>query len=224
MRCTYFVFIFFFILTPIAFCQTNIIDKIQQLQPSIVSVQTSLTKIINIPDSKDKRTAIYTRTGAGVIIDSSGIIVTNTHTIINAPSISVVLNDGRSFPARLIIANLDYDFSLLKIDTPEPLIATELANSNSANLGEPIVAIGSSELNQNSLLAGEISSLVTNRSSGSVEFVEVNLSLYRGDSGGPVFDRNGRLLGIIMAKHKLKQNSAVIIAANKIRELYWHSK
>ncbi len=216
------VLVFLFPLT--AFAENNIIDKIQQLQQGIVTVETELVKIINVPNSHNKRTATYTRSGCGVIIDASGIIVTNTHTIINAPAIYVILPNGQKIPAEVVFASLSHDFSLLKIQTDQPLTAITLADSNTAKIGEPIIIVGNSDFNQSSLLSGNIQRILASRSSNIIEFIEVNVYLHKGDSGGPVFDRNGHLLGIVMAKHKSAQNIAVIIAANKIRDEYWHYK
>ncbi len=206
------------------FAEENIIDKIQLLEPSIVTVQTELVKIITMPNSQNRKTATYTRTACGVIIDPSGIIVTNTHTIINAPVVYVILPTGEKIQAEVMFASLGYDFSLLKINTKTPLTALSLADSNAAQVNEPIIAVGSTEFNKSTLLSGTIVNLVTSQSTGNVEFIDINVNLYHGDSGGPVFDRNGRLLGIVMAKHKSLQNIAVIIASNKIRDEYWHYK
>ncbi len=205
-----------------AFAQDNLINKIQQLEQGIVTVSTELVKIQHNDNDKDRRVVTYSRTGSGVVIDSSGIIVTNTHTIINAPYIWVILADGTKYQADVIGVNMDYDFSLLKINPPSPLIAIQLADSNSAHIDDEIIAIGSSELNQSSMLSGKITSIVQNKTTGNTEFVEVRLNLYKGDSGGPVFDRNGRLLGIVMAKHKMAEDKGVIIASNKIRDEYWN--
>lgn len=222
MKKLYCGLILFFISPPLF--ADNIIDRIQQLEGSIVAIHTELIKDLKAPNNPNKKSAIYTRNAAGIIIDPTGIIVTNTHTIINAPIIWVTLTNGSRYQASLLSARVDDDFSLIKIKPDQPLQAVELANSNSANLGEPIIAIGNSEFNQRTLLSGEIKTLLTNKQNGNVEFIAINLNLYRGDSGGPVFDRNGRLLGMVMAKLKTENASTFIIPANKIREQYWHDK
>ena len=112
------------------------------------------------------------------------------------------------------------DFSFLKIDPPYPLKAVTWADSSQAQLGEPIIALGNSDYNHQSILGGQITSLIESMSSGSIELLELNLNLYQGDSGGPILNQEGQLLGLVMAKRKNEDRKSYAIASNKIRQEY----
>ncbi|MEI7998130.1 MAG: serine protease [Candidatus Omnitrophota bacterium] len=215
-------FIIYFLLlsTPsLSWAQENsLIAQMQNIQSSLVEIKTTFSRTLRTP--KGTGLASYERHGAGIIIDSSGIIVTNTHIIRNAPHIFVSLANGKTFKAKVILAN-EADFSFLKINTHLPLKPITWADSSLAQLGEPIIAIGgSSDLNHQSILGGKITSLIESKSSGNIELLELNVNLYEGDSGGPILNRQGHLLGLIMAKRKKEDRKSYAIASNKIRREY----
>ncbi len=201
--------------------ESNLIDRIQQTEKSIVTVRTELTRVMH---TTPPQTATFYRTAAGLVIDSSGIIVTNTHTIINAPFIFVILRDGTKLPAQVLFASGEYDFSFLRIHPPHPLYRVQWADSSLVNIGDPIIAVGNSDYDNQSIMSGHVKSILQNRSSASNEFLELDLDLYHGDSGGPVLDYQGRLLGMIMAKRESQLNSSIAIASNKIHQQYLQYK
>jgi S1-C subfamily serine protease len=209
--------------------QNSIIDKLQKASDSIVEIKTVYAKALKGQPVGDRASGLvvtptrlvsYERNGAGVILDASGLVVTNTHTIINAPHIFVVLNDGTKLEAQVAFVSPTYDFSFLKVNFPKGLKPMPLADSSKTVLGQSIIVIGNSEYNNRSILSGEVVNIFQSQSTGEVELIGVNLDLYRGDSGGPIIDAQGRLLGIVMAKEKSKQRSSIAIASNKIREQY----
>ncbi len=209
--------------------QMSLIDRVQKMQPSLVEVKTVYSKILRTEAAADpatglavvgRRMANFERSGTGLVIDPDGLVVTNTHIILNAPEIFVILSDGTKLPADVAFVSVGYDFSFLKVHSPRPLKAIQWADSSLVRLGQPVIATGNSDLNNESILSGEVSSIIQNRSTGEVELIEVNLSLYRGDSGGPVWDYEGRLLGMIMAKNKSQDRAGFAIASNRIHEQY----
>lgn len=204
-----------------AWGHSTLIERIQKTQNSIVTVQTELTKIMH---TSPPRSATFQRTGAGLIIDPSGIIVTNTHIIINAPFIFVILKDGTKLPAQVLFASGNYDFSFLRIQPPYHLQSVKWADSSRIAIGDPIIAIGNADFDLKSILSGHIKSIIQSVSTGTNDFLELDLDLYRGDSGGPVLDDQGRLLGLIMGQRESQQNSSIAIAANKIHQQYLQYK
>ena len=211
-----FSFLLFFMTANIALAETSIIDHVQKLQSSLVLVHTVYTKI-----AADKTHSVsYERTGSGIIIDAHGLIVTNTHTIINAPHIFVILHNGKKVEADVVFANVEYDFSLLRIQPPFALKAISWADSSQVKIGEQIIAVGSSDVNNQSILSGVITGLVQSQSTGDNELLETNLNLYKGDSGGPILNQYGHLLGIVRAKSKTEENTSYAIASNTIRKQY----
>ncbi len=209
-----------------AFAAISVIERMQQAQESIVEIKTELTKVLRTKSDSEgvMRQATFQRSGAGVIIDSSGLIVTNTHTIINAPFIFVILSTGEKLPAQVAYVSPSHDFSFLKINANKKLQAAPWADSDKANLGERVIGIGNSIYNNQSILSGQITSFLQSKSTANNEFIETDLNLYHGDSGDPIFNSNGQLLGIIMANRKSQQRVSLAIASNKIREQYLQYK
>lgn len=215
-----------FLLTLITFNLTSfcwakdksLLSRMQNVQPSIVSVRTVLERTLTTKSGR-QGIASYERNGAGIIIDASGIIVTNTHIIINAPKILVALSNGKVYEATPLYAS-EADFSFIKINTGYPLNPIPWADSSKAALGQPIIAIGNSEYNNQSILGGEITSLLESMSNNTIEMIELNLNLYQGDSGGPILNQNGEFLGLIMAKRTTQDRKSYAIASNKIRQEY----
>src|SRR5689334_19197267 len=103
---------------PLAWAGTGLIDRIQETEKSMVTVRTELTRLMH---TDPPRTATFYRTAAGLVLDPSGIVVTNTHTIIDAPFIFVILHDGTKLPAQVLFASGPYDFSFLRIHPSRPL-------------------------------------------------------------------------------------------------------
>lgn len=194
------------------------IEHIQSLEKSLVEIRTVYHKVISTPEGK--KNASYTRQGTGIIINNDGYIVTNTHIIRNAPQIIVTLSDGTTYSPKVLYVSIDHDFSIIKIDAPVLLPSVSFADSSAVRLGESIMAIGSSDFNNHSILVGNITSIIQSFSQKTIEFLEVNLNLYKGDSGGPIFNRQGQLLGMVMGKHQSRDRSSLCIASNKIREQY----
>ena len=203
-----------------AFADENPIARIENLKDSLIEVRTVYKKV----SRPQNRIVSYERKGAGIIMDPSGLIVTNTHTILNAPHILVILRDGTELQAQVAFVAPDYDFSFLKVAAPRPLKAIRWADSSKARLGQEILGVGSSDYDNQSILAGRIKSLVQSRSTGMNEMLEVDLNMSKGDSGGPILDRQGRLLGLVMAKQKSQERSTFAIASNKILEAYMNHK
>jgi len=200
---------------------SGLIDRIQQTERSIVTIRTELTRVMH---TDPPQVATFYRTAAGIVLDPSGIIVTNTHTIIHAPFIFVILRDGTKLPADLLFASGEYDFSFLRIHPPHPLISVKWADSSLINIGDPIIAIGNSDYDDQSIMSGHVKGIFQSHSTSTNDFLELDLDLYHGDSGGPILDEEGRLLGMVMAKQETADNTSIAIASNKIHQQYLQYK
>ncbi|MGE9516144.1 MAG: Do family serine endopeptidase [Solitalea-like symbiont of Tyrophagus putrescentiae] len=147
--------------------------------------------------------------GSGVIISSDGYIVTNNHVVDGSESIEVVLNDKRSFNAKIIGTDPDTDLALIKIEARD-LKYLEFGDSDSVQVGEWVMAIGN-PLNLNSTVtAGIISAKARNigilrsnnwdsesKASAAIEaFLQTDAVINRGNSGGPLVNITGQLIGI----------------------------
>lgn len=135
--------------------------------------------------------------GSGFIIDEQGIIVTNNHVIADADDIDVVLTDGRSYPAQLIGRDEATDLAVLQIEPDEPLPAVSFGDSDALRIGDWVVAIGNPFGLGGSVSLGIVSAMNRNIGAGPYDsFIQTDAAINRGNSGGPLFDLNGNVVGV----------------------------
>jgi serine protease Do len=138
-----------------------------------------------------------TSLGSGFIIDSSGLIVTNDHVVENADDITVTLNDGTSLPARLIGHDDKTDLALLRVKAKTPLPAAHFGDSDSAHIGDWVIAIGNPFGLGSTVTAGIVSARNRDIDAGPYDdFIQTDAPINRGNSGGPLFDMAGNVVGI----------------------------
>ena len=135
--------------------------------------------------------------GSGFIIDASGVIVTNNHVIKGADKITVTLHDGTTFKAKLLGADTRMDLAVLKIDVHHPLPTVAWGNSDHARIGDWVMAIGNPFGLGGTVTAGIISARGRNIHEGPYDnFIQTDAPINMGNSGGPLFDMNGNVIGI----------------------------
>jgi serine protease Do len=135
--------------------------------------------------------------GSGFIIDSAGYIVTNNHVIADADEISVTLHDDTTLKATLVGHDERTDLALLKIDAKKPLTAVPWGDSDKTRVGESVVAIGNPFGLGGTVTAGIISARSRDIGSGAYDdFLQTDASINRGNSGGPMFNVAGEVIGI----------------------------
>ncbi|WP_035257416.1 Do family serine endopeptidase [Desulfatirhabdium butyrativorans] len=135
--------------------------------------------------------------GSGFIIDKQGYIVTNNHVIENATKIKVKLKSGKQFEAELVGRDPSTDIALIKIKSTEPLTELPLGDSDSLQVGQWVVAIGSPFGLEQTVTAGIISAKGRVIGSGPYDnFLQTDASINPGNSGGPLIDMNGQVIGI----------------------------
>lgn len=138
--------------------------------------------------------------GSGVIIDAQkGYVVTNNHVINNADKISLKLEDGREFKAKLVGADPLSDVALLQIEDPRNLTAIKLADSDKMRVGDFTVAIGNPFGLGQTVTSGIVSALgrsTGNSDEGYESYIQTDAAVNQGNSGGPLINLNGELIGI----------------------------
>ncbi len=135
--------------------------------------------------------------GSGFIIDPEGYVVTNNHVIDKAEEITVTLNGGDHYPAKIVGRDPKTDLALLKIDADEPLPYVEFGDSGSAEVGDWVIAVGNPFGLGGSVSAGIISARGRDIQSGPFDdYLQIDAPINRGNSGGPLFDRNGKVIGV----------------------------
>ena len=193
-------------------------DLAGQLLPTVVNIATTETlkptaQNQQMPDlppdselqqlfkgllDKDKNVPRkVTSLGSGFVIDPSGLIVTNNHVIDGAEQITVTLNDGTSLPAKLVGRDEKTDLALLRVKPLKPLASTRFGDSNKARVGDWVVAIGNPFGLGSTVTAGIVSARNRDIAAGPYDdFIQTDAPINRGNSGGPLFDMDGNVIGI----------------------------
>ncbi len=190
-------------------------DLAESLMPSVVNISTSQTIVTKSnpfpgfefpPGSpfedmfKDFGTPQQKKAyalGSGFIIDSSGIIVTNNHVINDAEDILVRFEDGKEYEAKVIGADPLSDLAILKIKSNEKFKPVKFGDSDKARIGDWVIAIGNPLGLSGTVTAGIISARNRNIGMSRYEdFIQTDASINQGNSGGPLFNMDGDVIGI----------------------------
>jgi serine protease Do len=135
--------------------------------------------------------------GSGFVIDPSGIVVTNNHVIEGADEINVIFQDNTSIRAELLGTDPRTDLAVLRIKTERPLAAVNWGNSDEASVGDWVLAIGNPFGLGGSVTAGIISARGRDIRQGLYDdFIQTDAAINRGNSGGPLFNLQGQVIGI----------------------------
>ncbi|MHC4050688.1 Do family serine endopeptidase [Bradyrhizobium sp. 25ACV] len=135
--------------------------------------------------------------GSGFIIDTSGVVVTNNHVIADADEINVILNDGTKIKAELVGVDKKTDLAVLKFKPTKPLVAVKFGDSDKLRLGDWVVAIGNPFSLGGTVTAGIVSAKNRDISSGPYDsYIQTDASINRGNSGGPLFNLDGDVIGV----------------------------
>jgi serine protease Do len=138
-----------------------------------------------------------TSLGSGFVIDPSGYIVTNNHVIENADDIEVNFADGSKLKARLIGTDTKTDLALLKVDSKKPLKFVSFGDSRKMRIGDWVMAIGNPFGLGGSVSIGIVSARNRNINAGPYDnFIQTDAAINRGNSGGPLFNMFGEVIGI----------------------------
>ncbi len=190
-------------------------DLAEKLSPSVVNISTTTVveqksrqmpsfppgspfedffKQFDKPENKKRRAQSL---GSGFIIDKTGYVITNNHVIDNAEKIMVILYDDTSFEATVVGKDPKTDVALLKIDPKNTkLKAVKFGNSNKLRVGDWVMAIGNPFGFGGTVTAGIVSARGRNLSGSYDDYIQTDASINRGNSGGPLFDMKGNVVGI----------------------------
>ena len=209
-----------------------VIWVVEKVSPAVVSVVATrdLPAFISpfdfgLPERRGERREVGW--GSGFIISTDGLILTNRHVVEDERAeYTVVLNDGREFPAQVIARDRARDLALLRIKAEESLPAVKLGDSDGLRLGQTVIAIGNvlGEF-QNSISKGVVSGLgrtVTARGGGLVmrmeDVIQTDAAINPGNSGGPLLNLRGEVIGINTAMAIGAENIGFSIPVNQAKE------
>jgi serine protease Do len=135
--------------------------------------------------------------GSGFIVDTAGIVVTNNHVIADADEINVIMNDGTKIKATLVGVDKKTDLAVLKFTPVKPLVAVKFGDSDKLRLGEWVIAIGNPFSLGGTVTAGIVSARNRDINSGPYDsYIQTDAAINRGNSGGPLFNLDGEVIGV----------------------------
>lgn len=138
-----------------------------------------------------------TSLGSGFIIDAEGYVVTNNHVIDQANEITVILNDNTRLPAKMVGHDPQTDLALLKVSAKKPLPFVQFGSSDALKVGDWVIAVGNPFGLGGSVSAGIVSARGRNINAGPFDdFIQTDAAINRGNSGGPLFNAAGEVVGI----------------------------
>jgi len=201
-------------------------DMVEKLSPAVVNVSTTqkvkaqpnqmLMPFQDLPDTpefepfrqffdqlnrgqgqgKEEECEVYSL-GSGFIIDATGFIITNAHVIDDAEEVTVTLTDNSKYTAKIIGRDKKTDLALLKIEAKKDLPFVILGDSDAMRVGDWVIAIGNPYGLGGSVTQGIISARQRSLNSGPFDdFLQTDASINRGNSGGPLFNEKGEVIGI----------------------------
>ena len=186
-------------------------DLVEKLLPAVVNIST--TQVVESSGGSQEFEEFFrefferrgeqpqrrreSSLGSGFIIDASGYIVTNHHVIEGADEITVLLHDGTSLKAEVIGSDEKTDLAIMKVANGGPLPAVEWGDSDHVRIGDWVIAIGNPFGLGGTVTAGIVSARERDIKAGPYDdFIQTDAAINRGNSGGPMFDLDGRVIGI----------------------------
>ncbi|AFZ35229.1 HtrA2 peptidase [Stanieria cyanosphaera PCC 7437] len=215
-----------------------VIDVVNKVGPAVVRIDSARTVETRLPEAFNDpffrrffgsqleqipETQVERGTGSGFIVSADGIILTNSHVVDGADSVSVVLKDGRTFQGKVMGIDSITDMGVVKIEA-ENLPTVTFGDSDNLQIGEWAIAIGNPLGLDNTVTTGIVSA--TGRSSSQIgvgdkriDFIQTDAAINPGNSGGPLLNANGEVIGINTAIIQRAQGLGFAIPINTARNI-----
>jgi serine protease Do len=183
----------------------------KRLMPAVVNITTSRVVASDLPQFEEGPLQDFNEffgrdpegfsqegaLGSGFVISADGLIVTNNHVIAGADEINAIFSDGRTLRAELIGTDEATDVAVLKVEQSDPFPYVEWADSESAQVGDWVMAIGNPFGFGGSVSVGIVSARNRDIQSGNYDnYIQTDAAINSGNSGGPLFNLNGEVLGV----------------------------
>ncbi len=191
---------------------TPLVSAVERVAPTVVSITTET------PVQSWFGTQRASSEGSGVVIDPSGVVLTNAHVVAQAQTIQASFADGSAYEATVLGLDQDLDLAVLRLQGAPALTAVTIGSSAGLLLGEPVIAIGNPYGLGHTVTTGVVSSLhrsLETRQRVYQDFIQTDASINPGNSGGPLLDIRGRLIGINTAIYAEGQNIGFAIPSDR---------
>jgi serine protease Do len=214
-----------------------VVEAVEHASPAVVNISAEQV-VVQSPfptpndptfdeffrDFFDSRPRRSTRTslGSGVIVNSDGTILTNSHVILRGSRVHVTLADGREFEAKLVGADADSDLAVLRIKAGESLPAATLGTSGDLLIGESAIAIGNPFGLSHTVTTGVVSALgrsLHGEERTYTDFIQTDASINPGNSGGPLLNIRGEVIGINAAIYGKAQGIGFAIPIDRAKRV-----
>jgi serine protease Do len=205
-------------------------DIAERLNPAVVSIDATVRGQgrfrrrfgLQLPEAPNQfegqadRDAPRRGAGTGFLVSADGHILTNHHVVEGADRITVRLTDGRTLHAERIGSDPDTDIALIKIDAPKPLPHATLGNSDSLRVGEWVLAIGNPLAYEHTVTVGVVSFLGRKLFDSSLDrYIQTDAAINFGNSGGPLINVRGEVIGINSAISSRSSNIGFAVPINQ---------
>ena len=196
---------FIFVLSLLTFSTLSVTTNAQQLRDAFRKVSQAVvivrTKRVEVAPSADEPMAITDGLGSGVLISNDGKVLTAAHVVQTADAATVEFPNGQTIIAHVIGSDIQSDVALLQLkEMPKDVMPATVGDSDKMEVGDQIFVIGAPYGISQTLSVGHLSGrhrLNTNPQSTSVEFLQTDAAINTGNSGGPMFDMEGNVIGIV---------------------------
>lgn len=173
---------------------------VNSLLPSVVNISILKQQPMrngHMPEGEEKMVEPVRLVGSGFVIDSAGFIVTNRHVVEDAYKLTVTCNDGRSYPGQVVSMIYEPDLALMRIAAESALPPVPFANIEGLMVGDAVIAIGNPLGLSSSVSVGVVSALNRDlRTSMFDHYIQTDAAINHGNSGGPLFNLKGEVVGV----------------------------
>ena len=208
----------------------NFADIAERINPAVVNIDATSRGRVQLPDGHPIPPELFgpggegrgdsdvprKGAGSGVIIDGDGFVLTNHHVIDRAERITVKLSDGRTLRARLVGTDPIIDIALIKVETTQPLPFAPLGDSDFLRVGEWVCAIGNPLAYEHTVTVGVVSYIGRKLFDSSLDnYIQTDAAINFGNSGGPLINGRGEVIGINAAISSRASNIGFAVPVNQ---------
>jgi serine protease Do len=186
--------------------QTPVVEVVRRVRDAVVNIHSERTaqgarteELFSLTPSQHRVNGM----GTGIVIDPRGYIITNQHVVEDVHTLRIRLQDGTSYPARVLCRDGEADLALLKVEPHQPMATIPLGTSSDLMVGETVIAVGNAYGYEHSVTVGVVSAVARdvtlNKDVSYKALIQTDASINPGNSGGPLLNVYGEVVGVNVA-------------------------